>query len=82
LILDTLDRIALASSSVRVLAEPKANLMPPEELEPGRTVIEFAPKELKLLNILDEVPCPTDMRIMTAATPMTTPRTVKKLLSL
>jgi hypothetical protein len=40
------------------------------------------PSDVRLERMREEVPLPTDIRIITAATPMTTPRMVKKLLSL
>ena len=46
----TLAAIALASSRVKVLLEPKPPLTPPELVEPGRTVIRLAPRELLIFS--------------------------------
>ena len=54
----------------------------PKEENPGRTVIRSAPIVSIFEMISASAPLPTDMRIITAATPITIPNIVKKLRSL
>src|SRR5450759_1044088 len=74
--------IAVASWTVSVGADPVSLLTPPEVVDPGVTVRRLVPNPLRLFKIVASVPLPIDIKTMTAPTPITTPRMVRKLLNL
>jgi hypothetical protein len=73
--------MAVASSTVRVLAEPAAPRIPPTSDPPALTERRFVPRPAIWLVIAVWVPSPTPMSATSDATPMMTPSVVSAVRS-